>query len=111
MARKIIFLFLIAFGKFSFAQTSLIKKNDTLFVSPAINYFPSFFSLQKNPHLFFENNSFSPLVFPAIYTYSIPRGAVFCRFENEWRNHFNFYLKIRAGTDEAYGEVPKKSYY
>ena len=39
--------------------------------------------------------------------YEIPKGAVFCRMEEQLRSRLNFWVKLRAGSDEAYMKMIK----
>lgn len=35
-------------------------------------------------------------------TYSLPKGAIFCRMEDALYKHLNFWIKFRMGTDDRY---------
>lgn len=63
-------------------NTSLFFHPNTLTLSPNINY-----------HILNKRTEF--------YTVP-PKLAFFCRMEDRFRNKFNVYLKLRAGSDEEY---------
>ena len=126
--RTILFFLFIFFGSVSFSQTNnLLLKNDHVlfFSSSEMNSIDRFYL--KLIADFQYQNHFTSAIFPEVkrvydplnlnepvcfrpdpvrnYTYQIPRGAIFCRMENNLRNTFNIWIKIRAGTDESYNEI------
>jgi|GEM_PF-2151829 hypothetical protein len=36
------------------------------------------------------------------FTYSRPKGAIFCRMEDALHQHFNIWIKFRMGDDDRY---------
>lgn len=96
--QKIIFIAIVLFSPFIKAQiaftlsepkpvlfagnTTLFFHTNTLTDSPNINYH----FLNKRTDL---------------YT-APPKLAFFCKMEDRFRNKFNVYLKLRAGSDEEY---------
>jgi hypothetical protein len=47
------------------------------------------------------STSFRPL--PAYsFTYSLPKGAIFCRMEDALHQRFNIWIKFRMGDDDRY---------
>lgn len=69
-------------------------------------------SMFKPLPLNFSNYSYSStLLTPAKYfkplanycfTYSLPKGAIFCRMEDALHERFNFWIKFRMGDDDRY---------
>jgi hypothetical protein len=51
----------------------------------------------------------APLSIPAFeYNPQIAKGAIFCRLENQFCEHYNIWLKIRAGDVEEYHRLIEK---
>ena len=64
---------------------------------------------QKNNFAIFYNTSTSKSwysgkkVIPVNdITYTLPKGAIFCRMEDVLYKHFNIWIKLRMGVDDKY---------
>ncbi|HEV7229917.1 MAG TPA: hypothetical protein VGO45_01235 [Bacteroidia bacterium] len=57
---------------------------------------------QKHKLLFPQVINYSTSLTPFVFDPSVPKGAVFCRMENNICFHYNIWLKIRAGDVDMY---------
>jgi len=108
------FILFLLCRKFSFSQTnySLVETPKFSFALPDANFVGiknnTFQLFDKKPIVFFMNvprSSFELNHDLHFSHYEIPKGAVFCRIENNLRNTFNIWIKVRAGTDESYNTI------
>lgn len=58
--------------------------------------------IQNHELPFLQGINHSMSLTPFVFDPSVPKGAVFCRMENNICFHYNIWLKIRAGDVDMY---------
>jgi hypothetical protein len=111
MVRFRLFLFLLVLLPAISAHGQNVQTHLTLSSSHIKYSFPAPRYFILNPPLSLQN--FIPLTYPCIpvfgYDPHLAKGAVFCRLENHFCEHYNIWLKIRAGDVEEYHrQIEKK---
>ena len=104
-------IYFIAFGFFCVTATAQIKKaGDSIFVYPAINFLKLKAELKGDHFVVPQFSSFNNFRLNTrallALKYEIPKGAIFCRMEDNLRDKFNIWIKIHAGNGEAYHILP-----